>query len=119
MTGSAERETVEALATYYDRQPTDDDAPAWFRESVQRAWRVGDRVRIDLGECPARFWHTPFEHGREGTVVSVHADPSVHAFKVKFDEPFGTGGWWFTAWELEPIDPPPGGRPAARAEGEG
>lgn len=85
-----------------------DETPGWWREIQERQSAglvIGARVRIDLGECPARFWHTPTEQDREGTIVGdANVHPGCHGYKVKFDEPFGTGGWWFMAAELRLLD---------------
>jgi hypothetical protein len=70
---------------------------------------VGQRVRIDLGECPylAR-WHGTIEQGVTGRIFSTNAiivgAPEGHEYAVWFDWPLRARySWKYAAHELIPI----------------
>jgi len=82
----------------------DETAPTWFRESVQREFKVGDRVRVRLSaECTQPWFITPIHaygsftkhldrhppqlDGERGEVVGVFEDDGGHPYLVEFDEP--------------------------------
>lgn len=72
----------------------------------------GQRVRIDLGECPhVGRWHGTIEQGVTGRIFSVHAiivgAPDGHEYAVWFDWPLRARySWKYAAHELIPIPDP-------------
>lgn len=105
--------------------------PAWFRESVERTFRVGDRVRIvNRGECDVHALEDPRVYanldGRTGCVAATHGSLfPKHPIKVILDQPYPgrarigkgpiIGGSWCAPLELEPLMAPE----AADDDGEG
>lgn len=104
----------------------DAEAPAWFRESVEREYRVGDRVRIvNRAECDVHSLEDPKVYagldGRTGFVAATDGDLFPrHPIKVVLDQPYPgrarigkgptIGGSWCAALELESL--------SAHADGE-
>lgn len=91
---------------------TDEDAPpAWFTEAQRartEALTVGQRVRIDLGECRGvTRHHGTQEQGAMGTVIGISPEPREpgHPFIVLFDRQLRALGCTsaYSAAELVPI----------------
>lgn len=75
--------------------------PPWLYQP-----KVGDRVRIDSGECPRAA--ATEAHGAIGKVIATANRADSHRFLVA--EPFLHGvsrSWWCAAAELEPLERQP------------
>lgn len=89
-----------------------DDDEHWLdkaqREHEERL-TVGQRVRVDLGECPHYVtWHGNIEQGAVGKIMGLDIDaaqkPDGHRYWVWFDWPLRMRrSWSYAAHELTPI----------------
>jgi hypothetical protein len=106
-------DTIEAaLADHLDRTT----APAWFTQTVERTFKVGDRVRVRISP-ESRVTEDVCERVRDQPgVVTCVGSRYMGTFRFFVDGDWFEG--WMAAAELEPVDPAPEARPSgATAEG--
>ena len=89
----------------------DEHPPAWFTESQQAPFKIGDEVTVTLnGECRRGVLHGEQEIGVRGIVIGLEQSPRVapgHTVWVHFRHPLPVVGSssFYTPGELVAFDP--------------
>lgn len=90
----------------------DEEPGHWWdkaRREHEESLAVGQRVRVDIGECRHfLYWHGTIEQGETGDIISTdtarNGAPEDHRYWVQFDWPIrGRRFWYYSAHELTPL----------------